>query len=71
MNDRTDQLIDSYYFLLHEYNAMERHEPRDPRRAHEQDRRMTKVRQELDELAAQLGRNWQDDRKDEAFMREY
>ena len=71
MNDRADKLIDRYYCLLHEYNVMEYEEPRHPQRAHEHDRRMTKMRGELDELSVQLGRNWQDDRKDKAFMREY
>jgi hypothetical protein len=32
---------------------------------------MAKIGGELNELAARLERNWQNDRKDEAFMREY
>ena len=47
MSARDDQLIDRYYFLLREYNEKEYQEPRDPRRAHEHDRSMTKMTQEL------------------------
>jgi hypothetical protein len=71
MSDRDDQLIDSYYYWLREYNEKEYEEPRDPRRAREHERRLTKIKQELDKLAAQLDRNWQGDRKDKMFMREY
>ncbi len=71
MDDHDGQLIDRYYSLLHEYNMMEYQEPRNPRRAHEHERRIVKTREALNELAAQLGRNWQDDRRNEAFMRDF